>query len=72
MNKIHLFFIILISLILLIQCETNDKNILEDDEKYYALCNKAKQELENCKNNYNDLIKKEDLKNIIFEIYKEI
>lgn len=50
----------------------NIKNILEDDEKYYALCNKAKQELENCKNNYNDLIKKEDLKDIIFEIYKEI
>lgn len=50
----------------------NIKNILEDDEKYYALCNKAKQELENCKNNYNDLIKKEDLKNIVFEIYKEI
>lgn len=50
----------------------NIKNILEDDEKYYALCNKAKKELESCKNNYNDLIKKEDLKDIIFEIYKEI
>lgn len=50
----------------------NIKNILEDDEKYYALCNKAKNELESCKNNYNDLIKKEDLKNIVFEIYKEI
>lgn len=50
----------------------NIKNILEDDEKYYALCNKAKKELESCKNNYNDLIKKEDLKDIVFEIYKEI
>ena len=48
------------------------KDILEDDEKYYALCNKMKRELENCKNNYNDLIKKKDMKEIIFEIYKEI
>lgn len=50
----------------------NIKDILENDEEYYALCNKAKQELENCKDRYNDLIKKEDLKNIIFDIYKEI
>lgn len=50
----------------------NIKDILENEEEYYALCNKAKQEIENCKNNYNDLIKREDLKEIIFEIYKEI
>lgn len=50
----------------------NIKDILENDEEYYALCNKAKQELENCKDRYNDLIKKEDLKDIIFDIYKEI
>lgn len=50
----------------------NIKDILEDDNEYYALCNKAKQELENCKSKYDDLIKKEDLKEIIFEIYKEI
>lgn len=50
----------------------NIKDILENDEEYYALCNKAKQELENCKDKYNDLIKKQDMKDIIFEIYKEI
>lgn len=50
----------------------NIKTILENDEEYLALCNKAKQELEKCKDNYNNLIKKQDLKDIIFEIYKEI
>ena len=50
----------------------NIKNILENEDEYYALCNKAKQELENCKNKYNDLIQKKDLKEIIFDIYKEI
>lgn len=50
----------------------NIKSILENENEYYALCNKAKKELENCKNNYNGLIKKDDLKKIIFEIYKEI
>jgi hypothetical protein len=50
----------------------NIKDILENDDEYYALCNKAKRELENCKDNYTDLIKREDLKDIVFEIYKEI
>lgn len=50
----------------------NIKNILEDDNEYAILCKKAKDDLERCKDNYNDLIKKEDLKDIIFEIYKEI
>lgn len=50
----------------------NIKDILENDEEYFALCNKARQELENCKDKYNDLIHKNDLKEIIFDIYKEI
>lgn len=50
----------------------NIKDILENDDEYTILCNKAKQELTNCKNNYNDLIKKQDLKEIIFSIYKEM
>jgi len=48
------------------------KSILENDNEYYALCDKAKREIENCKNKYNDLIQKNDLKEIIFNIYKEI
>lgn len=50
----------------------NIKNILQDDDEYKILCDKAKRELERCKDNYNNLIKKQDLKDIIFEIYKEI
>ena len=50
----------------------NIKDILEDDEEYKALLGKARNELERCTNNYNNLIKKEDLKEIIFDIYREI
>lgn len=50
----------------------NIKDILDDDKEYLALLDKAKAELENCKNNYENLIKKQDLKDIIFEIYREI
>ena len=50
----------------------NIKNILENDDEYKELCNKAKREIENCTNNYNDLIKRKDLKEIVFGIYKEI
>ena len=50
----------------------NIKDILEDDEDYKALLGKAKNDLERCTNNYNDLLKKEDLKEIIFDIYRNI
>ena len=50
----------------------NIKDILENDDEYSALCNKARQEMEKCKDNYNNLIKKEDLKEIIFDIYRKI
>lgn len=50
----------------------NIKDILEDDEDYKALIQKAKNELETCTNNYESLLKKEDLKDIIFEIYRSI
>lgn len=50
----------------------NIKDILEDDKDYKALLDKAKDELERCTSNYNDLLKKEDLKEIIFDIYRNI
>lgn len=50
----------------------NIKGILEDDSEYSKLCGKAKNELESCTEKYNKLIQRDDLKNIIFEIYKEI
>ena len=48
------------------------KEILENDKEYEALCQKAKAELENCKDKYNELIKTKDLKEIIFDIYKNM
>ena len=50
----------------------NIKDILEDDEDYKALLNKARKEFETCRDNYDNLIKREDLKDIIFDIYREI
>ncbi len=50
----------------------NIKGILNDDNEYEKLCNKAKKEIENCTEKYNTLIQRNDLKNIIFEIYKEV
>ena len=46
--------------------------VLKNDEEYQQLVDKAKKELENCKNRYTDLIEKDDLKDIIFEIYRNI
>ena len=50
----------------------NINEVLKNDEEYQQLIEKAKRELENCKERYKDLIEKEDLKEIIFEIYKDI
>lgn len=50
----------------------NIKEILENDEEYIQLVSKAKEDLNSCKEKYDNLIKKEDLKDIIFEIYREI
>ena len=50
----------------------NIKDILENDDEYSALCDRAKKDIERCKNNYYDLIRKNDLKEIVFEIYKNI
>jgi len=50
----------------------NIKEVLENDEEYQQLVEKAKLDLERCRDKYTDLIEKDDLKDIIFEIYKEI
>lgn len=47
-------------------------DVLEDDEEYKQLIEKAKNELENCQNKYRNLIKLQDLKDIIFDIYKNL
>ena len=50
----------------------NIKDVLDNDDDYSKLLQKAKDDLEKCKRNYETLIKRDDLKEIIFEIYKEI
>lgn len=50
----------------------NIKDIVENDEEYNQLINKAKAEFEECQEKYESLINKEDLKNIVFEIYRKI
>ena len=47
-------------------------DVLEDDEEYKALLDKANNELNNCQQKYRDLIKLQDLKDIIFDIYKKM
>lgn len=50
----------------------NIKDIVENDEEYLQLIDKASEELNACKDKYETLIKKEDLKDILFEIYRKI
>lgn len=50
----------------------NINNILENDDEYKQLIEKAKMEFDSCKDKYETLLNKEDLKEIIFEIYRKI
>ena len=47
-------------------------DVLDDDEEYKELLNKASNELNNCQEKYRNLIKLQDLKDIIFDIYKKM
>lgn len=50
----------------------NIMNVLEEDEEYKQLIDKAKKELESCTEKYNNIIKKQDIKEILFELYRDI
>lgn len=50
----------------------NINEVLKNDEEYQQLIDKAKAEMERCKDKYADTIQKQDLKEIIFEIYRNI
>lgn len=50
----------------------NINEVLKNDEEYNQLISKAKEDLTRCKDKYENLVNKEDLKNIIFDIYREI
>lgn len=47
-------------------------DVLENDEEYKKLIEKAKDELETCQNKYRNIIKLQDLKDIIFDMYKNL
>lgn len=50
----------------------NVKEVLKNDVEYQQVIDKCKKELDNCVEKYQKLLEKDDLKNIIFEIYKEV
>lgn len=50
----------------------NINEVINNDEEYQQLVEKAKTELIRCKEKYEDLVNKEDLKEIIFEIYRNV
>lgn len=50
----------------------NIKDVLENDEEYKQLLEKAQNEFYSCKEKYEELVQKEDLKEIIFDLYKKI
>lgn len=50
----------------------NINEVLKNDTEYQQLIARADADLKRCKDKYTDLLEKQDLKDIIFEIYKEI
>jgi len=50
----------------------NINNILENDDEYRQLVERARNEFDSCKEKYETLLNKEDLKDIIFEIYRGV
>ena len=50
----------------------NIKLVLENDDEYAQLRKKAYEDLERCKEKYEKLIELEDLKEIVFDLYKSM
>lgn len=50
----------------------NIKEVLKNDEEYQQLVNKAKDDFIRCKDKYDKIIERDDLKDVIFAIYREI
>lgn len=50
----------------------NIKEVLKNDEEYQQLVDRAKQSFTRTKEQYETLLEKEDLKEVIFELYREI
>jgi len=47
-------------------------DVLDDDEEYKALVEKAKNELNTCQDKYRNIVRLQDLKDIIFDMYKNL
>ena len=47
-------------------------DVLENDEEYQNLLAKAKNDLEDCQNKYRNILELQDLKDIIFDMYKNL
>ena len=47
-------------------------DVLEDDEEYKKLCDDAKADINRTQEKYREIIRLQDLKDIIFDIYKSI
>lgn len=50
----------------------NISEVLKNDEEYQQLIDKANADLKRCSEKYENLLEKQDLKDIIFEIYRGI
>ena len=50
----------------------NIKDVLEDDEEYKQLVEKARKDFESCKERYETIINREDLKDILFDVYRQV
>lgn len=50
----------------------NIKEVLKNDDEYQQLIDKAKKEFVDTKDKYETLLNKNDLRDIIFEIYREV
>lgn len=48
----------------------NIAEVIDNDDEYQQLINKAKEEFENCKEKYEKILKLKDLKEILFDLYK--
>lgn len=50
----------------------NIKEVLKNDEEYQQIVDKARKDFITCKEKYDELIERDDLKDVIFELYREI
>lgn len=50
----------------------NLKEVLKNDDEYQQVVSKAKDDFVRCKEKYETLVNKEDLKDILFELYREV